>query len=202
VPLAHDLSRSPSTILPAAVLGIVLLVRARPAWAAWPIAAVLAFNLLTPARHVVEGWDQAVSIHSLRYELNGLKHPPTQVTGLYVARAAKLVEKGDLSSALTALDTAVRIAPTSIAAQINRAIVLDKLGRPREAAPCYDAAVRLGPKKPDVHFRRAQFRYARGELEGAEEDLRATIAFAPTGSPIRAAAENNLAQLLRAMGKP
>src|SRR5262249_14752048 len=47
-PIATDLSRAASTLVPAAVLGIVLVVRAEPKRAVWPLAAALAFNLLAP----------------------------------------------------------------------------------------------------------------------------------------------------------
>ena len=97
VPLAHDLSRSASTMVPAALLGIVLLVRWRPGAAIWPLAAALAFNLLTPAWHVIEGWSGPVRIRTIVTELDRLKHPPTQLTGLYLRRASALAKQGKLA---------------------------------------------------------------------------------------------------------
>ena len=64
VPLAHDLSRSASIMIPAAVLGMLLLARARPSLAVWPLAAALVINLLLPARHVTEGWDEVTPLYS------------------------------------------------------------------------------------------------------------------------------------------
>jgi tetratricopeptide (TPR) repeat protein len=202
VPLAHDISRSSSTMIPAAVLGVVLLVRARPSLAKCSLAAALVLNLLTPARHVVEGWEQAVAIEPLHVELDHVIHPPTQLTGLYLLRAAKLVRQHQLERALAAVDTAVRIGPGSYGAQVNRAILLNKLGRTAEAAAVYDTAVRLAPDRPEVYLQRSHFRHARGQLKAAAQDLRMAVELSPAGSTIRAELEHDLAEARRGLGEP
>jgi tetratricopeptide (TPR) repeat protein len=202
VPLATDLSRSASTTVPAAVLGIVLLVRARPSLAGWLLAAALALNLLTPARHVIEGWDDAVRISPLYIELGRLKHPPPALAYLYLMRVARFAEQGQLPRALAEVETAIRIDPKSAAAQINRGVLLNDLGRPAEAAACYVAAVRLDPGLPEALLRRARFRLAHGQLTAAEQELRWAIDLAPAGSPGRAALERELAGLRRAPRQP
>ncbi len=200
VPLAHDLSRSASTMVPAAVLGIVLLVRWRPGFAIWPLATALAFNLFTPAWHVIEGWSHPGRILTIFTELDRLKHPPTQLTGLYLRRASSLAKQGKLASALAEAETAIRVGPGSITAQIERARILDQLGRASEAAAGFDTAVRLAPEKLEVYALRSRFRYAHGDLTGAEEDLVQAISLSPPGSPRRAALEQTLGRVRRAKG--
>jgi hypothetical protein len=195
VPLAHDLSRSASMIVPAAVLGIVLLVRARPALAGWPLAAALAFNLLTPARHVVETWGETVRINSLYSELVRRNHPPKRLAGLYLDRATKLTEHRQLARALAAVDAALRINSDSVAGQMKRGFLLNNLERPVEAAACYDAAVRLAPRLPDVYRWRSRFYRTHGQLKAAEQDLRTAIEVSPTQSPDRAALKRELDDL-------
>ena len=145
VPLRNDFSRSASTLLPAAVLGIILLMRVRPRLASWLIAAALAFNLVTPAQHVIEASATPAAIHSLRFELNRLRHPPPRMAVFYLLRASKLAEKHQLSRALEEIETAERIDPNAAIIQMTRGTLLTDMRRPVEAAACYDAAVRLAP---------------------------------------------------------
>jgi tetratricopeptide (TPR) repeat protein len=202
VAIANDLSRSASTVIPAAVLGIVLLVRARISLADWLVPAALAFNLLTPAWHVLATWDGAIRIAPVYYELNRLKHPSPQMVGPQLSRAAMFARRGRLRKSLAEVETAIRINPTSALANINRGVLLHDLGRPAEAAACYDAAVGLAPHHPDVFRERARFLLATGHLAAAEQDLRTAIDLAPAGSALRAAIQLELAQMQRALGKP
>ena len=198
IPLAHDLSRSASTMVPAAVLGIVLLVRWRPKLAVGALAAATMFNVLTPASHVIEGWDQPTRIFTIIFELNRLKHPPTQVTGLYLLRASNLEKKGRLEDALAAAEIATRVGPGSLAAQLERARILDQLGRAAEAASGFDTAVNLARDRPEAYAQRSRFRYAHGDLTGAEQDLTRAVSLAPPGSPSRTVLEKGLDQVRRA----
>jgi tetratricopeptide (TPR) repeat protein len=52
-----------------------------------------------------------------------------------------LMIEGRLEEALEALDRAVRAAPGQTAAWCNRAVVLERLGRPEDALACYDEAI-------------------------------------------------------------
>ena len=197
--VADDLSRSASTILPAAVLGIVLLVRARPSLAGWALAAALAFNLLAPARHVVGGWDEIIQIHPLHEELERLNHPPLLMANLHLARAAGFAHQAQFSRALAEVETAIKIDPTSTTAQLNRGVLLNNLDRTAEAADCYDAAVRDAPGLPEPRLQRARFRRAHGRLTAARQDLLSAIGLSPAGSPGRAALERELAEIRRAL---
>jgi len=202
VPLAHDLSRSASIMIPAAILGMLLLARARPSLAVWPLAAALAINLLLPARHVTEGWDEVTPLYSLRTEVARLRRPPKQLAALHLTRGKILIAHDRQREALAEVEKAIRIDPTSVAAQINRGFLMNKMGRPAEAASCYDNAVRLAPALADPYVQRAHFRLAIGQVSLAAKDLRTAGNLSPAGSSVRNLLERELAQLERALREP
>ena len=185
VSIAADLSRAASTLVPAAVLGIILLVRARPDRAFWPIAAALAFNLVAPAWHAIAGWGDEISILPLHAEVRRLLHPPTQVAVLHLNRAVKLGAQRQPARALAEIETAIKIDPRSPVPQISRGMMLDELGKTTEAAKCYDRAVSLAPALPETYAQRARFRAAHDDYKSAIEDLRAAIDLTPAASPER-----------------
>jgi hypothetical protein len=195
VPLAHDLSRSASMMVPPAVLGMILLVRLRPVQAGWPIAAALAFNLMTPAHHVVEGWDRPAPIKPLHVEIERFRHPPPLLARLHLVRAGSMATRGQLRKALAEADVAARIDPELAAAQMSRAMLLSDLGRPSEASACYDAAVGLAPQQPNAYIFRARFRRAQGQFSAAEQDFRSAINLVPEGSSDRAALTSELTEV-------
>jgi hypothetical protein len=199
--VANDLSRSASTVVPGAVLGIVLLVRARPSLAGWALAMTLAFNLLTPAWHVIRGWDESSRIYPLHTELERLNRPPALMAGLHIIRASRFARRGQLARALAEVDIAIKINPTSIAGLLNRSFLLDNLGRLGEAAACLDAAVRLAPGLPETHRQRGRFHRDHGQLTAAAHDFRSAIDLTPAGSRDRAALERELAGVRRALDK-
>jgi Flp pilus assembly protein TadD len=174
----------------------------QPRLASWLIAAALAFNLLTPAQHVIETWAAPVRIYSLRYELNHLSHPPPHLAGFYLLRASQLAEKHQLSRALAEIDAAVRIDPNSASMQMSRGALLTDMGRAVEAAACYDVAVRLAPRRLDVYVLRARFRRAHGQFAAAEEDLRLALNLSPEGSRDRAELKRELAEVRRIPARP
>ena len=90
VSIATDLSRATSTVVPVAVLGIMLALKTSSRLAWWALAAALAFNLLAPARHVVEGWQEGARILPLHVELDRVKRPPPQLAVLQLNRAMNL----------------------------------------------------------------------------------------------------------------
>ncbi len=194
VPLAHDFSRSASTLLPAALLGIILLVRVQPRLASWLIGAALAFNLLTPAQHVIETWDEPIRIYPLYYEVKRFYHPPANLASLHLIRAGEIATRGKLSSALSEVEIALRIDPTRVTSQLSRGMLLNDLGRVDEAAASYDAAVRLAPRRADVYIFRARFLRARGQIAAAERDLRTALELTPEGTSDRAIVLRELAE--------
>jgi hypothetical protein len=197
VSIATDLSRATSTVVPAAVLGIILSLRTGSRLVWMTLAAALAFNLLAPARHVVEGWRGGIRILPLHVELDRVREPPPPVALLHLTRAAQLGGQRQPTSALAEIEAAIRIDPGLTAAYLGKGMLLDELGRTADAAGCYDRAVSVAPGAPDVYFQRARFRISHGEHKAAIADLRAAIDLAPAGSPVRQALEATLAQLLR-----
>jgi Tetratricopeptide repeat len=200
VSIATDLSRATSTVVPAAVLGIILSLRTGSRLAFWALGAALAFNLLAPARHVVEGWRGGILIRPLHAELDRVKHPPMAMALLHLIRSAKFGEQRQPARALAEIEAAIKIDPALPAAHLGKGMLLSDLGRTTEAAACYDRAVSVAPRAPDVYAQRARFRMSNKEPEAAAEDLRVAINLAPAGSPARRAFESALAQLLRTTG--
>ena len=63
----------------------------------------------------------------------------------YLEQAAEAMHKGDLASADEKLRSALRIDPHSLAALNNLGIVLAREGKPAEAIPFYQEALRVRP---------------------------------------------------------
>jgi hypothetical protein len=195
VAIARDVSRAAWTVVPAAVLGILLLVRARPALAAWLLAAALAFNLLSPARHVIEEWDDPIPICSLRVEYRRLMHPPRDVAFLHMGRAQQNAARQNWPTAIGEIDEALRLDPTSAAVHLTRALILSNHGQVNDAAASFDAAVRLAPDRTEAYRYRAAFHRMNSQLEEAAQDLQAAVDRSSVGSSERAALERELASV-------
>ena len=173
VSIATDLSRAASTVVPAAVLGIILSLKASSRLASWLLAAALAFNLLTPARHVVEGWRGGILILPLHVELDHVKRPPPQLAVLQLNRAMNLGKQRQPKDALAAIEAAIEIDPKSSAAYLGKGMLLDELGRTAEAAACYDRAVSNARWIADARACQRASRISHGETKAAIDDLRA-----------------------------
>ena len=78
---------------------------------------------------------------------------------------------------------------------------MNKLGKPAEAAACYDNAVRLAPALADPYVQR-HFRLAIGQVSLAAKDLRTAVDLSPARSSARLMIERELAQLERAVREP
>jgi Tetratricopeptide repeat len=202
VSIATDLSRATSTVIPAAVLGIILSLRTGSRLTSLALAATLAFNLLAPARHVVEGWRVGARILPLHTEIARVQKPPPPVAFLHLSRAAKLGEQRQPTHALAELEAAIKIDPMLRAAHLGKGMLLDELGRTAEAARSFDRAVSIAPGLPDAYALRARFRFSHGEPEAAIEDFRVAIDLAPAGSPARESMRRALDELLRSTSAP
>ena len=64
---------------------------------------------------------------------------------LFVARAVALRVTGDLAGGLAALDEALALDPMNLMARLSKGFLLERLGRPREAAKAYRAALESAP---------------------------------------------------------
>ena len=63
----------------------------------------------------------------------------------FIARAVALRMTGDLFAAVAALDKALALDPMNLMARISKGFLLERLGRPREAASAYRAALESAP---------------------------------------------------------
>ena len=66
----------------------------------------------------------------------------------YLEQAAEAMHKGDNEAAEQALRSALKIDPHSLAALNNLGIVLARMGRPAEAIPLYEEALKFHPDDP------------------------------------------------------
>ena len=153
--VAHDLSRSASTVIPGAVLGIVLL-RAGAA-VAGGVGDRGGPGVQSadpgPARHGGVGRNRPGSTPCTSSSAASNTHRRQWPNCTSFARPSS---RGRASWPAPSRRSTPRskIDPTLINAQINRGIVLNNMGRPAAAAACFDAAVRLAPALPETHRRR------------------------------------------------
>lgn len=150
--LAGDFSRNMSTLLPAVVLGVLLVYRARCKWLGQMVALTLCFNLLAPAVHGFNTW--RLPIANLYTEIENYKRPPDHLNPFaYNKLAVDLANRGDLTNALTSLNSAVVLKPKFADALFNRAIVRRQLGDEAGAAADLTAALKYRPPNwPDRYW--------------------------------------------------
>ncbi|MGB9361955.1 MAG: tetratricopeptide repeat protein, partial [Candidatus Sulfotelmatobacter sp.] len=68
----------------------------------------------------------------------------------YLEQAAEAMHKGDNAAAAESLRRALKIDPHSIAALNNLGIVLARMGKPAEAIPLYEDALKFHPDDPST----------------------------------------------------
>jgi len=119
-----------------------------------------------------------------------------------LAREAHLARIGGrLEESAAALETLGRLEPGNVQGKVQRALLLERQGRPEEALGLMREAVRRRPSAAN-HFDLADMLYHRGDVEGARRHLEAGLERAPdhyngrsrlaqlellSGSPARAA---------------
>ena len=199
--VANDLSRSVSTMVPAMVLGVLLLGLRRPRLLPPVLFVVCALNLLFPAKHVVAGWTE--EIHAFPVELEHARHPPPALDPEYYTHAAAaLNDRGDPRGALEYLAAALQLDPGDAAAYVDRAVSYYRLGRLPEARADADHAVQLRSGFFEALYNRAIIRAAMGDFRGAGDDMAAALPLAPAAWPARAQAEALLAAWRARTGGP
>lgn len=120
--LAPDFSRNVSTLLPVALLGVLVLGRLQPSGRKEWLYLALAFNLLTPASHGFNCWRQP--IYNLYYEVESYKSPPDYLNPVkYNQLAVQLVGQNDWTNALVQLDYALTLNPKHVESLLSRAFV-------------------------------------------------------------------------------
>ncbi len=144
---ANDLSRSVSPVVPALVLGI-LLIRLRLPRLVRPILfGVCALNLIFPARHVVSNWTE--QIFPFPVEIERARHPPPVLDSDYFKYsngAATNYKLGRLGDALADADRAVLLHPEFPDARYNRGVIRAASGDDAGAAADVAEALRMAPQ--------------------------------------------------------
>jgi hypothetical protein len=142
--LSGDWSRDVSSMLPVAILGVLLLQRYKRAWAYNCVFAALAFNLLAPAHHGFDKW--RLPIANLYTEIERYKNPPDYLNPLaYNQLAIQLADRGDYANALTNLNHAVYLNAKNPDVLFNRGFVRWQLGDRNGAVEDLSKAIKIAP---------------------------------------------------------
>lgn len=104
---------------------------------------------------------------------------------MHVALAHELQAGNDLEGAVRHLREAVRIDPARPRVWNNLGVLLERLGRSGEAAPCYETAVRLDPQYATAHANLAQIGAARGDYPAAARHYQAAVEADPAYTKAR-----------------
>ncbi|WP_309892031.1 rhomboid family intramembrane serine protease [Archangium sp.] len=99
-----------------------------------------------------------------------------ELVDFYSARGLIHVDRGDVDRALVDFDEALRRTPEDASLHNNRAWALVVAGRSQEALASADRAVELNPRNPYALGTRCWARADVGDMAGALEDCRATLA--------------------------
>ncbi|WP_422927978.1 tetratricopeptide repeat protein [Singulisphaera sp. PoT] len=193
--MAHDLSRSVSTLMPVVVLGMVLLARSPRRHVAWIFAGLLLGNLALPAAHVVAGWDDRIRLHNLFSEWKGYTMPSSLSAEVAVSRGKSYMERKELPKALECFEKAVRDFPDLAQGHLQLGMCLHRMERLNEAEEAFSVAVKRFPDEPMFVYFRGLVRFSLGMEAGAERDLQRALDLAPPGAYFRPDTEQKLAQL-------
>lgn len=161
--ITGDLSRSMSMMVPAVLIGIVLLFRQSPRFSRRLIAGVLAFNLLAPASHVLLYFD--VPIYYLPLEISRYEKPPPEFRAeFYHQRGVAAAQKQETVEALAEFSTAIRIDDKFVMAFYSRGVLLAAQGDYDGALRDLNEAIRHAP--PDwPHHQKAGEYLSRAQMK-------------------------------------
>ncbi len=106
IALARDLSRSASTLVPAALLGLCLLGENRRQFARLLTAVLVAVNLLLPAEHVIANWGNPVPIQRLDRRLQYDAAP--MLAQIYAGRGVRVAQEQEWSEAIRLLNRSLQ----------------------------------------------------------------------------------------------
>jgi tetratricopeptide (TPR) repeat protein len=104
----------------------------------------------------------------------GLEHP-----NLLTLAAHRRMHGGDAESALTLLTRARMLSPHNVDVLNALGICLVQLGRPREALPLFDAALRIAPGTAMLRFNKALAYERLGELDLTRRELESVLTLMP-----------------------
>lgn len=139
-----DFSRNTSILIPTAMLGVLLLHRARQPRLGVIISVALVFNLLAPAVHGFNRW--RIPIKNLYTEIQNYRNPPLSVNPAhYTKLALSLWQQGDPTNAVMNLTFAIRLDPRYPAAWYNRGLLRQQLDDPQGAIADLTRALEVAP---------------------------------------------------------
>lgn len=121
---------------------------------------------------------------------------PTNVRGWTALGAAEMKGR-DFPSALTAFETAIKLQPKYLGAQLGRADALLMLNRNEDAVAAYQDALKLSPHSAVILGRLGTAQQQAGHLDAAETAYRAAVA----ANPHDPAVLNDLAYFLAEQGR-
>ena len=104
-------------------------------------------------------------------------------TARRMAEAVEWLERGDGEKALTVVRQEIALAPRDLRPRLLEVRILLELDRGEQALASVEAALERFPGHPDALHFRAVARLSRGQLGGAETDLRATLEQVPDHVP-------------------
>ena len=140
--LSGDYSRVMSGAIPAALLGVWLLLRRNRRYAVYLLWGALLLNLALPAQHVGAPFRHA--IHAFPSEVQRHRQPPNYLTGAaQIHRGREREVSGDLEGAMADYDEGIALDPTNAGAHAQRGRVAAKLGRWTSALADLERAVLL-----------------------------------------------------------
>jgi hypothetical protein len=192
--IAGDISRTLMILLPVLFLGIWQWRENAPRRAGIALGAVLLAQYLLPAQHVT--WSFVAPIETLRGALAEFDDPPAKFQPrTYVEMSLANQQRGDRAMARWCCDTALKLDDQFVPALSQRAQMELDEGQIREALADAERALLVDPHQHDALYVRALIRQARGNNQGAADDIRLALANAPQGWARRDHAERVLKQL-------
>jgi hypothetical protein len=175
--IAADTGRSASILWPAAVVGLMVIMRARPNWARQALPALLGVNLILPASYVfLNKTPPLLYFYAQLKACRDSAHvfDPSE----WLNRADAFMKQNQWPQALHQLDIALQLDDRLVGGWIDRAIVNVQLGNIDAAAHDADAALGLDPNLPDALFVRGIAYYHQHDITNArrffEEALNAS----------------------------
>jgi hypothetical protein len=149
--IAADTARSASMLWPAAVVGLLVMIRMRPIWVRYALPALVAANLLLPASNVIMFFSWPV--RNAYAEWNTYRDPSTIFHAANWLNGGKmLLGQGKLPEARHQFDVALQLDDHLVEGYVYRAIANLQLGQIAAAADDADRAIALDPGSADAMF--------------------------------------------------
>jgi hypothetical protein len=160
--IAADTGRSASMLWPAAVVGMLLLIRVRPVGARSVLPVLLGANLILPAANVVG--PASIPVRNFHAEWQSYDDPHSIFRASYWLESGRvLVEQGQYPEGLHRLDIALQLDDHLVEGFVYRAIANGQLGNVDAAARDAEAAIALDPQSADAM-------YVRGTVYERQQD--------------------------------